>query len=213
MTTNTSVQRKTPIWAKIMLVLFVLLLIGGAAVGGIAIGKFFGASEERSVQVIRSITREEQVILVSAGVTDLKSVSTEGLEISVPGDLLKFTLPGSVRKVLVRYDFDAKLGIEGKDVRIEHVGDNAYRVFIPKFIMLGYDDPKFSLAKEENGVLSWTTPEIDRFKLAEHALSNESAAATIEGARPVLEAQAETFYTNILTAIDPSITLTFEFAQ
>lgn len=213
-TTTPTARRKTPIWAKLLLVLFVLLLIGGAAVGGVALGKFLGAYEERNVQVIRSITREEQVVLVTAGVTDLKTISTEGLKVEIPGlDILNFTIPGTVRSVLIRYDFDAKLGIEGKDVRIEPSGENAYRVVIPEFTLIGYDDPTFSLAKEENGIFSWTTPEIDKFDLIETALSDKSAAATIEGARPVLEEQARTFYGNIIHAIDPSITLTFEFAQ
>ena len=214
MTTSTTARRKTPIWAKVLLVVFVLLLIGGAAFGGLIAGRILGESEERDVQVIRSITREEQVILVTAGVGDIKEESGDGLTVAIPGlDALAFELPGTERTILVRYDFDAKLGIEGKDVKIEHAEGNSYRISIPKFIYLGNDDPKLSVASEKNGILSWTTPEIDKLALAEAVLSDEAVAETLEGSRPVLEEQARIFYTNIITAIDPEITLDFVYAD
>lgn len=213
-TTTATARRKTPVWAKVLLVVFVLLLIGAAAFGGLVLGKVLGASEERDVQVIRSITREEQVILVTAGVGDIKEESGDGLTIGIPGlEAFAFEVPGSDRTILVRYDFDAKLGIEGKDVKIDHLGENAYRISIPKFIYLGNENPEISVASEKNGILSWTTPEIDKLALAEAVLDEEMVVETIEGSRPVLEEQARVFYTNIITAIDPSITLEFVYAQ
>ncbi|WP_448256918.1 hypothetical protein [Microbacterium aurum] len=68
-------RAKTPVWARLLLVLFVLLLIGAAAFGGIALGKMLGANEERSVQVVRSVKGEEQVILVTAGIGDIEPKS------------------------------------------------------------------------------------------------------------------------------------------
>jgi len=214
-------RTKTPWWAKVLLIIVVLALIGAAAFAGLVVGKFLGASEERSVQVIRSITREEQVVLVTAGVTDIKPETAEGLSITIPGldvlpwvdDLFKLELPGSSRTMLVRYDFDAKLGIEGKDVKIESIGDKAYRISIPEFIYIGADAPDFSVADEANGILSWTTPPIDKFELAEAILDDATVAETIEGARPVLEEQAKSFYSRIITAIDPEVTLEFTFAS
>lgn len=220
MTSTTVPRRKTPVWAKILLVLFVLLLIGTAAFGGLVVGKALGASEDRDVQVIRSITREEQVVLLTAGVADLKQESADGLSITIPGlDLIpglgtwEFDVPGSERQMLIRYDFDAKIGIEGKDVKIERQLDGSYHLTIPEFIYIGSEDPEISVASESNGVLSWITPEIDKFEAAKEVLSEESVAKTIEGARPVLEEQARIFYTNILTAIDPDIDLEFTFAE
>lgn len=214
--TATAVRRKTPFWAKILLFVFILLLLGAAGYTGLAFGKTLGATESRDVQVIRSITREEQIVLLTAGVGDLRQEEGDGIVLGVdlPGlDAFTFELPGSRRVMLVRYDFDAKLGIEGKDVAIESTGDGAYLITIPTFIFLGHDDPHISVASENGGVLSWVTPQIDKFKVAEAVLSDETLAETIDGARPVLEEQAETFYSNIIHAIDPSITLTFEFAQ
>ena len=200
--------KKTPLWAKVLLAFFVVLLVAGAALAGLAAGRFLGATETRDTQVIRSITREEQIILVSAGLTDLMEEQRDAFNV-----FGLFDLPGSERTMLVRYDVDAKFGIEGKDVSITKTGDDAYLISIPAFTYLGYENPELSVAKEENGILSWTTPEIDESEVFERILSDDAKATHIEGFRPVLEAQARTFYSSIITSIDPDITLEFEFAQ
>ena len=209
--TTTEAQKpvkKTPAWAKILLVFFVLLLVGAAAVGGLTAGKFLGATELRDTQVIRSITREEQIVLVRAGITEVKEERSNGLDV-----FGLFNLPGSERSMLIRYEFDAKFGIEGKDVTISKTGDNAYRVSIPAFKFLGYENPDVSLASENDGPLSWTTPEIDKFTVIEKVLTKASVADRIDGYRPVLEGQARAFYSGIITSIDPGVTLTFDFAK
>lgn len=199
---------KAPVWAKALLVLFVLLLVVSAAFAGLTIGRVVGATETRDVQVIRSITREEQIILVSAGITDV--VEERGDRFNVFG---LFELPGSERTLLARYDVDAKFGIEGKAVGITKTGENAYLISVPAFRFLGYENPDLSVANEENGILSWTTPEIDESEVFERLLSDEAVATHIDGFRPVLEVQAQTFYSSIIASIDPEITLEFEFAQ
>ncbi len=201
------VHRKTSVWAKALLALFVLLLITGAAVGGLAIGKFLGADEERTVQVVRSVEVEEQVILLTAGLADDIPLEREAFSIF---DL--FDLPGSERATDLRVDFDGKFGIEGGDVQIEQRGENAYLIRIPEFRYLGYDNPEFTVASERNGVFSWTTEEIDTLEAAEYALSDAAAQQHIDGFRPLLEQQAKQFYTRIVSGIDPEIKLEFEFA-
>lgn len=204
--------RRTPLWAKILLVLMILAVIGAAAVGGVAVGKYFGAQESRDTQVIRSIKGEEQVILLTAGMTDVKEEKADGLKLAI-GDLQLFTLPGTERSLLVRYEYDAKFGIEGKDVDIQSTGNDSYLVTIPKFIYLGYANPDLSVAGEKNGALSWTTPEIDKSAVFEQILTDQIVNEHIEGFRPVLEEQAKTFYTRIVNAIDPSVQLQFEFTS
>ncbi|WP_347978198.1 hypothetical protein [Microbacterium sp. ProA8] len=204
--------KKTPVWAKVLLVAFILALVGGAAVAGVSVGKFLGAAESRDTQVIRSIKGEEQVVLLTAGMTDVEEERADGLKLAI-GDFQLFTLPGTERSVLVRYEYDAKYGIEGKDVEIVQTGDNSYRVLIPDFIYLGYVNPDLSVAKEENGALSWTTPEIDTTAIFEEILSDEAVDEHIDGFRPVLEDQAAAFYTRIVEAIDPTINLEFEFTS
>lgn len=211
-TTPPRPAKKTPMWAKILLVVVVLALIGGAAFIGVGIGKFLGATEARDTQVIRSIKGEEQVILVTAGMTDVKDERGDGLKLGV-GDVQLFTLPGTTRSMLVRYEYDAKFGIEGKDVEITQTGEDSYLISIPEFIYLGYDNPDLSVADEKNGLLSWTTPEIDVAEVFEQVLSDQAVDQHLEGFRPVLEEQARSFYTRIVAAIDPEITLEFVFAD
>lgn len=198
---------KTPIWAKFLLVVVILLLVTGAAVGGVFVGKFFGAAQERDVQVVRSVKGEEQVILVTAGLTDIKEERDNQTFFGL------FDIPLSDRTKFIRYEFDGKFGIEGKEIQIERVGDQAYVITIPKFEFLGYDNPEFSIATESNGILSWTTPEIDELKATEELLTDEAVAEHIEGFRPLLQEQAVRFYTRIVSSIDPDATLTFEFAR
>ncbi|WP_396667360.1 hypothetical protein [Microbacterium sp. R86528] len=203
---------RTPWWAKLLLVIVVLALIGAAAFVGLGVGKVLGATESRDVQVIRSIKGEEQVILVTAGMTDVEEERDDGLTLGF-GELKLFTLPGTERSVLVRYDYDAKFGIEGKDVDIAQTGDNSYLISIPEFVYLGYANPDLSVAAEKNGALSWTTPEIDVTAVFEELLSGQAVDEHIDGLRPLLEEQAEEFYSKIVKAIDPDVTLEFEFAE
>lgn len=199
--------KKTPIWAKILLVGLVLLLIVGAAFAGVTIGKVIGASEERSVQVIRSVKGEEQVILATVGVGGIAPQSDNQNFFGL------FDIPFSDREAFIQYDFDAKFGIEGKDVVIEPTGDLSYTITIPEFIFLGSDKPEISVATESNGVLSWVTPEIDELAAVEEILTDATIADELEGVRPLLESQAQTFYTRIVSAIEPEAVLTFVFTQ
>ncbi|GAB3141637.1 hypothetical protein [Marisediminicola antarctica] len=205
--TSNIVRSKTPVWAKVLLFTFLILVVGGiAAGGGVALGMFFGATQEREVQVIRSIELEEQVVLVRSGVTGLKPES----EVS---DIKGFVIPWSDRSLLLRYEFDTMVGIEGSGVSIVPTGETSFLVTIPDFILIGTDDPRFSVVNEKNGVLSFATPEIDELQLAQELLTDDVLDGHIEGLRPVLEEQARTFYTNIVSAIDPGVTLEFKFAQ
>lgn len=201
---TTKAQTKTPAWARFLLV---LVLVGAAAVAGVLIGRFFGATEERDTQVLRSITREQQVILLTAGITEIKEERENQSFFEL------FDIPGSERVMFVRYEVDAKFGIEGDDVAVARTGENAFRVTMPEFIYLGYANPRFETATEANGLLSWTTPAIDKFSFVEEELSDEAVVTHIEGFRPVLEEQARAFYTNIITSIAPDAAIEFVFTK
>lgn len=204
MTTTTPSRRKTPIWAMALLILVIAAI---AALAGLAVGRFLGATEERDVQVVRSVKGEEQVILLTAGLTDIKEERNNQTFFGL------FDIPLSDRTMFIRYEFDAKFGIEGKEVGIEPLGDKSYRITIPEFIFLGYDDPNFSIATESSGILSWTTPAIDTLQATREILTDEAVAEHTEGFRPLLEEQAVRFYTRIVSSIEPEATLEFEFTQ
>lgn len=207
MSSTIPTMKRTPVWAKVLLALLIAALIAAAAFGGLTLGKFLGASEERDVQVVRSVQGEEQVILLTAGLADIKEESDNQTFFGL------FDIPLSDRTTFLRWEFDAKFGIEGKEVGIEPLGDKSYRITIPEFLFLGYDDPEFSVATEANGILSWTTPAIDTLQATEELLTDEAVAEHIAGFTPLLEEQAVRFYTRIVSSIEPDATIQFEFAQ
>jgi len=204
MTTSTTARRRTPIWAVVLLIVVIAAV---AAFAGLAVGKFLGAGEERDVQVVRSVKGEEQVILMTAGLADIKEERNNQTFFGL------FNIPMSDRTTFLRFDFDAKFGIEGKDVEIQSLGEKSYLVTIPEFMFLGYDNPEFNIATESNGILSWTTPEIDKLKAVKEILTDKAVTEHIEGFRPLLETQAATFYTRIVSSIDPEVKLEFEFTK
>lgn len=61
--------------------------------------------------------------------------------------------------------------------------------------------------------LSFVTHEIDTLRLTHELLTDDVVAEHIGRARPVLEEWARTFYMNIVTAIDPNVTVEFEYTQ
>lgn len=200
-------RTKTPWWARLLLAIVVIAVIAGAAFGGVAVGRMLGASEERDVQVVRSVKGEEQVILLTAGLTDIKEERESQTFFGL------FDIPLSDRTTFLRYEFDAKFGIEGKQVEVEPLGDKHYRITIPEFIFLGYSNPDFSVATESNGILSWATPAIDTLEASEQLLTDETVATHLDGFRPLLEEQSITFYKRIVSSIEPDATFTFKFTE
>ena len=135
---------------------YVAYSLGKGAVEGIAPNPTVTVTtkDERSVQ---SIVREQQVVLVGLDIQGIQPAKSAtkwwGIEV-----------PGSSRASFIQYNFTAKLGIEGGDVKIKDVGEKGYLVTIPDFIFIGHDDVTFRMAVEQNGVLSWITPEIDELE-------------------------------------------------
>lgn len=184
-------------------------LVIGVLIGWIATGltgSFFGEDREsRSSQVVQSLERNEQVVLLSLGI---QGIAEERVARTVFGQ----TVPGSGRTLFLQYGFRAKLGIEGRDVEIEPRDDDTIVITIPDFIFIGHDDITFQTALEDNGVLSWVTPDIDEPDLISQILSEQNINTHVESNRDLLEEQAESFYTGIVEAVDPDMNVVFEFA-
>ena len=123
-------------------------------------------------QVINAVDRVEQVALVSLGIQGIN-------ESRANSEVFGLKVPGSDRVTFVQYSFRGKLGIDGENVTVTPTGENSYRVTIPKFIFIGYDDLDFKVAAEDNGVLSWVTADIDRswvFRISSLALNTPRSA-------------------------------------
>lgn len=70
---------------------------------------------------------------------------------------------------------------------------------------------QFKTALEENGVLSWTTPDIDTAQVISELLSDEAQTEHVVNNQQILEEQAIAFYSGIISGVDDQATLDFEF--
>lgn len=66
---------------------------------------------------------------------------------------------------------------------------------------------------EDNGALNWVSPDIDEPNVINQILNDQNIDTHVNANRDLLEDQAETFYTGIVTALDPDIRVTFAFAD
>jgi hypothetical protein len=161
-------------------------------------------SESHDSQVIRAIERTQEVSLVSLGIQGIK-------EKDQSGTIFGKKIPGAGEKVFLQYAFDAKLGIDGAEVKVTKTGDKAYLISVPKFIFIGYHDPTFKVAVEDGGPLSWATPDIDKVAMVNEILNDGARLKYLESNREVLQDQAKVFYDSLVTSIDPQVTTTYEF--
>lgn len=165
---------------------------------------FTSVSESHDSQVIQSVTRTEQIALVSLGIQGISQQKGASKFYGV-------TVPGSERRTMLQYGFEAKLGVDGKDVTIKSAGEGAYVITVPRFIFIGHDNEKFETVIDENGALSWTTPEIDTAKMISGILSDSGKQEYIAKNEDLLKDQTKAFYGNIVRAIDPKAEVTFDF--
>ncbi len=161
-------------------------------------------TETADTRVIHAISRTEQVALLSLGIQGIEKKTEKTSFFGVD-------IPGSERALFLQYTFRAKLGINGEEVKVEQTGENEFTVSVPAFIVIGHDDVTFSLAAEDNGVLSWVTPEIDTIEMTNEILSDGARQEYIESNEDLLREQAEAFYRGIVHGIDPTVDLKFEF--
>lgn len=205
---NTSPRRRTPRW--LVALLAVCLVTAGAAASVVAMRALPGMaifgmeSEGSNTQIVSSVTREEQVVLLSLAI---QGISTKNANATFMGQ----QVPGTERATFLRYSFNAKIGIDGKDVKIEQTADKEYLVSIPRFAFLGHSNEAFQVAAEGNGVLSWATPEIDTVEMINNILNDEAQAQYITANHETLREQATTFYAGIIAAVDPTVTVRVVF--
>lgn len=191
-----------------LIALVVLLSIACAGLGTYIVCQphevYTAPVESTNSQVINAVEREEQVVLLSLGIQGLTEKSSAGQVFGVK-------VLGTSRTQFVQYSYKAKLGIEGKDVRVTETGEHAYTVQIPDFIFIGHSDEEFKTAVENNGVLSWTTQPLDAASTVTDVLSADKKRKDINDNRELLQDQARNFYEGIIRGVDPDAQVTMEF--
>ncbi|TFC76692.1 hypothetical protein E3O45_07985 [Cryobacterium sp. TMS1-20-1] len=206
------------IFFKARVLLWPLLLIGVLVVGGMGAAFVFGglnalalssiftsSSTERDSQVVESVTSVQEVALLSLHIEGVSKHESSG-------EIFGVAVPASEKTTLLQYSFDAKLGIDGSQVKIESTGPESFRVTIPEFIGIGFDDPVFEDALESNNALSWLTPAAVQTRLINNILSDENKQEYITQNAAALRDQAAVFYSGIIASVDPEVIVEFEFA-
>jgi hypothetical protein len=196
---------------RIVLLPIALVVVALAALGAVvALDRFTDISilghdrDSRNTEVINAVTREEQVVLLS--------LSVQGIDVEKDrADAFGIDIPGSGRTSFLKYGFDAKLGLEGGSVDIEKTGDAAYTLTVPEFIFIGHDDVEFQTVAEDNGVLSFSTPDIDTAAVITEILNDETRSQYVADNDALLRDQAESFYQGIIAGIDPTADVEFVF--
>lgn len=203
-------KKRVLLWPVLML--NVLLVVGTGAVfafGGLnALGLsslFSSSSNERDSQVVQAVTRVQEVALLRLHIEGVARNESNG-------EILGVAVPESKKTTLIQHKFDAKLGIDGSNVKIEPTGPDSFRVTIPRFIGIGFDDPVFEEPLENNGALSWLTPSAVQTRMMNNVLSDENKQKYVTQNEAALQEQAKAFYSVIVASVAPDITLDFEFA-
>ena len=182
-----------------------VLVVGAVALWDWKVSSWFTTdSTTTALEQITEVKPIQEVALLSLGIEGL-------LEQSDAQEVMGMRIPGSGRVVLLQYEFTAKLGIEGEDVKITPTGENTFRVSIPEFVFIGHSDTKFGIANEENGILSWVTPDIDTTGMVNTVLGLDAQKEYIKEHSQELQDQATLFYTTLLTSVAPDVSLEFEF--
>lgn len=165
----------------------------------------FGLGEEdRNSQIIVAVERTKEVALVSLAV---QGIDEQRRDREVFGQ----SIPGTGQASYLQYEFKAKLGLDGSRVKIDVAQPGSVAITIPAFEFIGYDDPTFKTVVEDNGVLSFVTPDIDQVEMINRILGDDDRAEYLNRNNDVLRSQAEAFYRGIVAAVDPTASVEFTF--
>ncbi|MGA8788950.1 MAG: hypothetical protein WB535_08380 [Paenarthrobacter sp.] len=198
------------LWPVLLLAAIIVSATGASFVFGglnaIALNSLFSSSSnERDSQVVQAVTRVQEVALLTLHIEGVARHESNG-------EIFGVAVPASEKTTLLQYKFDAKLGVDGSQVKIEPTGPESYRVTVPEFIGIGFQDPAFEDPLESSNALSWLTPPAVQTRMINNILSDENKQKYIAQNVPALQEQTREFYSGIIASIDPTITIDFEFA-
>ncbi|MCG7254610.1 hypothetical protein MHK13_07680 [Corynebacterium hadale] len=161
-------------------------------------------TETENSEVILAVERREEIVLLST--------STQGLYTTQnTAKLFKWGVPGSQKTNILQYKFTAKLGLDGKEVKVEEVSPGHFKLIIPPFKFIGFSDPEFKTVHQHGEALSFATADIDVAEGINAVLDEEKRAEHIQLNLDLLKEQTQTFYGGIIHAVDPEAELEFEF--
>lgn len=153
---------------------------------------------------VKSLSKEKQIVLVNLGLSEI-------LNEEKSSQLFGKNIVGTSRKKFIQASFDAKLGLDGKDVDIAKDGKNSYLITVPKFIFIGYNNPNFKLMDEHNGVFSSFTSDINESDMINKVLNGKSKKKYLTKYNDLLRQSTKEFYRGIVQNTNPDAKLSFKF--
>ena len=165
-------------------------------------------SEVKSSINIESIEKVNEVVFLNAGVNE---IITETKTTQVFG----FDVPFSKKTALVILNYKAKFGIKS-GVKVEKVGENEYKVTVPKFEVIGVElsqDNPYSLYDNHGELLSGTTEDVDTGKLVTNQLSNDKQAEYLDKFNSEIKESAINYYETLFSSMDSEAKVTVEFSE
>lgn len=153
---------------------------------------------------VKSLSKEKQIVLVNLGLSEI-------LNEEKSSQLFGKNIVGTSRKKFIQASFDAKLGLNGKDVDITKDGKNSYLITVPKFIFIGYNNPNFKLLDEHNGVFSSFTSDINESDMINKVLNSKSKKKYLTKYDDLLRQSTKEFYRGIVQNTNPEAKLSFKF--
>lgn len=198
------------LWPVLLIIVLVVAGTGAAfasgALNALALSSLFtSSSHERDSQVVQSVTRLQEVALLSLHIEGISKHESNG-------EIFGVAVPASEKTTLIQYKFDAKLGIDGSQVTIEPTGPESFRVTIPQFIGIGFDKPTFEDPLESSNALGWLATPAVQTRMVNNILSDENKQKYISQNEAALKEQAKVFYSGLIASVDPAITVDFAFA-
>lgn len=187
--------------------ILVLALLGGGFLWGkstILNSPVETVTETDNSEVILAVQRREEVVLLST--------STQGIYTTQnTAKLFKWGVPGSRKTNILQYKFTAKLGLDGKKVKVEETAPGHFKLTIPPFKFIGFSDPEFKTVHQHGQVLSFATADIDTAEGINEVLNEGKRKEHIQLNHDLLKEQTKTFYEGIIRAIDTEAKIEFEF--
>lgn len=165
-------------------------------------------SEIKSSINIESIEKVNEIVFLNAGVNE---IITETKTTQVFG----FDVPFSKKTALVILNYKAKFGIKS-GVKVEKVGENEYKVTVPKFEVIGVElsqDNPYSLYDNHGELLSGTTEDVDTGKLVTNQLSSDKQAEYLDKFKSEIKESAINYYKTLFSSMDSEAKVTVEFSE
>ncbi|MGJ0390271.1 hypothetical protein [Microbacterium sp. CGR1] len=205
-------KKPVPLWSHFA-VLGIVVLVLGALIAGVAAGILtpswlVSAAGSRGVvkneQVVTSIEKEEQTVLLALGVQGISEA--KGIPPAIVAD---FPLLQKAR--FMQYSMTAKLGLDAVEVRA--TADHEFLVTVPPFIWIGADGLRIERVIGSDGVLSAFTTQPSEAEQFNAIIDEELKQKYLAANEPALRDQTEYYFTKLAQSIDPDAVVSFKFAE